>query len=67
MPTYVYPSYSSNSSHAHTWSSSATTYTMAYNGPPQTVTFTPAVTPSAPQTETDRLLADVESVCALAR
>lgn len=65
-----YPVYSDNSSWA-SGSSSTITYTLQgnstngiiFNGP---VAVTPAA-PIPPLSEIDRLLADVESVCCLAR
>lgn len=79
MPNYVYPAYSNNSSHAHAFYTSNTTdwqaqgnwssgsaYTIAYDTP-MTVTLAPHPTEHRYRTETEQLLADVESVCALAR
>ena len=59
--------YGSNTSYPYYSSGSATTYTITYDGPPQTVTLSPHPTQHRYRTEIEQLLADVDAVCALGR
>lgn len=59
--------YQSNTTAPYWSSSSATTYTIKYDGPPAEVTLRPHPTSHRYMTEVEQLLAEVEDVCALAR